>query len=113
MIYNQMYTSIGKETALSGNFHFRGSTHLLGKLSGEIKMMDQSKLILEIGSETKALIDCHDAEIYGEFSGEIKASGNVTLYPTAIFTGKVIAKTLEILPGAIVNMSGHTEEVRS
>lgn len=112
MIYNQMYSSIGKETVLSGNFNFRGSTHLLGKLSGEIKMIDHSKLILEIGSETNAIIDCHDAEIYGEFSGEIKASGNVTLYPTAIFTGKVIAKSLEILPGAIVNMSGHTEEQR-
>ncbi len=113
MIYNQTYTNIGKETELSGKFIFSGTTHLLGKLTGEIEMNDFSKIILEIGSTTSATLNCHNADIYGEFSGEIKATGNVTLYPTAIFTGKVIAKTLEILPGAIVNMSGHTEEVQS
>jgi len=110
MIYNQTFTNIGKETELSGVFCFRGTTHLHGKLKGEISMLDGAKIVLEIGSFTDAILKCHDIEIYGEYSGEIYSSGNVTLYPTAIFSGKVIAHTLEILPGAIVNMSGHTEE---
>jgi len=113
MIYNQTYTSIGKETELSGKFIFSGTTHLLGKLTGEIEMKDFSKIILEIGSETNGTLNCHNADIYGDFTGEIRATGNITLYPTANFNGKVISKTLEILPGATVNMSGHTEDLHS
>ena len=109
MIQNQTFTTIGKATVLKGNFNFVGTTHLLGNLSGEVTVEGRSKLVLEIGSMTDALLNCYDLEIYGEVTGEIKASGNVTLYPTAIVNGKIIAKSLEILPGAVVNISGHTE----
>lgn len=109
MIQNQTFTTIGKSTVLKGNFNFVGTTHLLGTLSGEITVDGRSKLVLEIGSTTEGILTCFDLEIYGEFTGEIKASGNVTLYPTAVVNGKVIAKSLEILPGAVVNINGHTE----
>jgi cytoskeletal protein CcmA (bactofilin family) len=109
MILNQTFSSLGKATDLSGNFHFQGQTHLLGKLKGEI-IITQAKLVLEIGSITEATINCDDADIYGEYTGEIKASGKIVLYPTAIVNGKIIAKSLEILPGAVVNINGHTEE---
>lgn len=110
MIQNQTFTTIGKSTALKGNFNFVGTTHLLGKIEGEITVEGRAKLVLEIGSTTDAILNCFDLEIYGEFTGEIKASGNVTLYPTAVVNGKIIAKSLEILPGAVVNINGHTEE---
>lgn len=108
MIQNQTFTTIGKTTVLKGNFNFVGTTHLLGNLSGEVTVEGRSKLVLEIGSMTDAVLNCYDLEIYGEFTGEIKASGNVTLYPTAVVNGKIIAKSLEILPGAVVNINGHT-----
>lgn len=110
MIQNQTFTTIGKSTVLKGNFNFVGTTHLLGNLSGEVTLEGRSKLVLEIGSMTDAVLNCFDLEIYGEFTGEIKALGNVTLFPTAIVNGKIIAKSLEILPGAVVNINGHTEE---
>ena len=110
MIQNQTFTTIGKSTILSGNFNFVGTTHLLGKIEGIINVCNSDKIVLEIGSVTKATLFCGDLEVYGEFSGEIKSSGNVTLYPTAIVNGKIIAKSLEILPGAVVNMNAHTEE---
>lgn len=113
MIQNQTFTSIGKLTVLNGKFNFTGTTHLLGKLIGEITVEAPSKIVLEIGSITEATLVCADAEIYGEFTGEIKSSGNITLYPTAIVNGKIIAKSLEILPGAVVNINGHTEESHS
>ena len=109
MIQNQTFTTIGKSTVLNGNFNFVGTTHLLGHLTGEVNVQGHSKLVLEIGSMTNAMLNCFDLEIYGEFTGEIKASGNVTLYPTAVVNGKIIAKSLEILPGAVVNINGHTE----
>lgn len=110
MIQNQTFTTIGKLTLMNGNFNFNGTTHLLGQLSGEITVSNPAKLVLEIGSKTDAIINCSDLEIYGEFNGEIKAAGNVTLYPTAVVNGKIIAKSLEILPGAVVNINGHTEQ---
>jgi cytoskeletal protein CcmA (bactofilin family) len=110
MIQNQTFTTIGKSTDLRGNFHFIGTTHLLGKLSGDITMEGHAKIILEIGSITEGTLNCNDLEIYGEFTGEIKAQGLVTLYPTAVVNGKIIAKSMEILPGAVVNINGHTEE---
>ena len=113
MIQNQTFTTIGKSTVMKGNFNFVGTTHLLGNLSGEIQIEGHAKLVLEIGSVTEGTLICTDLEIYGEFTGEIKASGLVTLYPTAVVNGKIIAKSMEILPGAVVNMNGHTEETHS
>jgi cytoskeletal protein CcmA (bactofilin family) len=110
MIQNQTFTTIGKSTVLKGDFNFVGTTHLLGNLNGVVTLEGRSKLVLEIGSMTDAVLNCCDVEIYGEFTGEIKATGNVTLYPTAVVNGKIIAKSLEILPGAVVNINGHTEE---
>jgi cytoskeletal protein CcmA (bactofilin family) len=109
MIQNQTFSSLGKATTLEGKFTFNGQTHLLGKLNGEITITE-AKLVLEIGSITEATIKCADAEIYGEFTGDIHASGNIVLYPTAVVNGKIIARSLEILPGAVVNINGHTEE---
>lgn len=110
MILNQEFTYIGKSSNLIGNFKFLGPTHLQGYLKGEITVENAAKIVLEIGSVTEGTLHCFDLDIYGEFNGEIKSLGNVTIYPTAKLDGKVISKSLEILPGAIVNMNGHTEE---
>ena len=110
MIENQEFTYIGKNSKLTGNFYFHGTTHLKGQLSGEIKIEGPAKLVLEIDSITSGKLYCHDLDIYGEFTGEIFSSGLVTIYPTGFFEGKMLAKSIEILPGAVVNMNGHTEE---
>lgn len=110
MIQNQEFTHIGKATNLEGKFKFSGPTHLQGRLHGDIEVVDSAKLVLEIGSVTEGTLSCFDLDIYGEFTGEIKSAGRVTIYPTAFFEGKIISKSLEILPGAVVNMNGHTEE---
>ena len=110
MIENQEFTYIGKDSKLVGNFQFYGPTHLKGHLSGEIKIESLAKLVLEINSITDGKLHCHDLDIYGEFSGEIHSSGVVTIYPTGFFEGKILAHSIEILPGAVVNMNGHTEE---
>ena len=111
MIQNQEFTYIGKSTKLDGAFKFQGPTHLQGIITGDIVVENGAIIVLEIGSLTQGTLECFDLDLYGEFSGEIKSRGRVTIYPTAIFEGKLISKSLEILPGAIVNMSGHTEEV--
>lgn len=109
MIKNQEFTYIGKTSSLNGSFTFNGSTHLQGQLQGDITV-NSGKLVLEIGSHTEGSLQCFDLDIYGEYRGEIKSKGRVTIYPTAVFEGKILAHSLEILPGAIINMNGHTEE---
>ncbi len=97
-------------TSITGNFIFKGPTHLQGMIQGEIEVQNSAKLVLEIGSSTEGSLVCFDLDIYGEFVGDIKSQGHVTIYPTAYFEGKIICKSLEILPGAVVNMIGHTED---
>lgn len=99
MIQNQEFTYIGKTSNLTGTFIFSGTTHLQGRLNGNIEIEDNAKIILEIGSTTEGNLNCSDVDIYGEFSGEIKSRGLVTIYPTAVINGKIIAKAMEILPG--------------
>lgn len=111
MIQNQEFTYIGKATKIEGVFTFQGPTHLQGEIRGDIIVLNSAKVVLEIGSTTEGTLQCFDLDIYGNFLGEIKSLGRVTIYPTAVFEGKVLAKSLEILPGAVVNMSGHTEEM--
>ena len=110
MIQNQEFTYIGKASNLTGSFKFNGPTHLQGHLQGDIIVENFAKMILEIGSYTEGTLQCFDLDIYGEFIGDIRSNGRVTIYPTAFFEGKIVAKSLEILPGAVVNMNGHTEE---
>lgn len=106
MIQNQNFTSIGKNTKLQGYFFFQGPTHLLGNLEGEIE--SDGKIVLDINSKTNAKIKCIDLDIYGHFTGEIDAKGLVVIYPTAFVDGKLKSLSLEILPGAQVNITGHT-----
>jgi cytoskeletal protein CcmA (bactofilin family) len=94
MIQNQTFTTIGKLTSIHGNFNFVGTTHVLGKLSGEITVEGHAKLVLEIGSVTNAIVNCTDLEVYGEFTGEIKSLGLVTLYPTAVLIVNFFAKSM-------------------
>ncbi len=110
MIQNQEFTYIGKTTTLSGTFKFSGPTHLQGHLNGDITILNDAKIVLEISSQTEGTLVCSDLEIYGHFTGEIRSSGKVTVYPTAVVEGKIVSRSIEILPGAVVNMNGHTEE---
>lgn len=109
MIENLTYTTIGKSSHLKGTFEFIGPTYLLGKIEGDIHLLEKSKLTIEIGAEINGKVEGHDIEIYGQCVGEIKSTGKVILYPTAIVQGTIIAANLEILPGAVVNINGHTE----
>lgn len=108
MIKHQEFTHIGQNSKLKGEFEFKGKTQIEGELTGTIQMLFQSTLILGIDSRINGKIFCHDLEIYGSIEAEIEASGKVIVYPSAQVIGNLKAKSLEILPGAEVNMTGHT-----
>ena len=96
MIQNQEFTYIGKATILNGIFQFSGPTHLQGHLKGEITVLNAAKLVLEIGSITEGTLICADLDIYGDYYGDIKSTGRITIFPTAYFEGRILSQSLEI-----------------
>ena len=65
--------------------------------------------IIEKNGAVTGEVTCNNIEVYGNFEGIIKASGKVTLYPSAEVKGRVEAMELRIYPGAVLNMDGHTD----
>ena len=104
------FSSLGEGSSFEGDFSFKGKTHLLGKLKGRIKMLDQQILIIGPDAHIESSTLCKDADIYGSFEGVIESSGLVTFYPTSYFKGKIEAKRVVVHPGANVNMDCTIEE---
>jgi cytoskeletal protein CcmA (bactofilin family) len=108
---NQVFSFLGKDSSIKGTFHLKGVTHIASQLEGELFMDNDSDLCIESSGSFEGSVECHNIEIYGSFTGELKASGKVTVYPPARLEGKINAGKLEIHPGATLNMSGHTDEL--
>ena len=108
MIKHLEFTHIGQASKLIGQLYFKGKTQIEGEVTGEIHMLYLSPLVLGIDSKVDGKIFCHDLEIYGNINAEIEATGKVIIYPSAEFKGNLKARSIEILPGAEVNISGHT-----
>jgi cytoskeletal protein CcmA (bactofilin family) len=102
------FNFIGRESTIEGKFSLSGIVRVAGKLEGEIHLLPDSLLIIEQSGEIKGKIFCHAIDIYGKFSGELHSQNNLTIYPTAIITGKVQSLNMTIHPGANVEMEGHT-----
>ena len=104
------FTLLGKECNLKGDFSFNGHTRIAGHLEGEISLEDDSILCIESTGSIEGSIKCQDLEIYGQFNGDIKSSGKVTIFPPARVYGSLRAKNLEVYPGAILNLDGFTDD---
>lgn len=101
----QTHTYIGEETSLKGHFTFQGHTLIAGSLEGEVILLGESPLCIEsTGSIKGGTIHCHNLKVYGSVHSEIISTGHVTFFPSSLFTGKVRAKNLTILPGSKINM---------
>ena len=110
-IKGQQYTFFGENSIFSGKFKLQGTTHIAGKLDGEIEFLDMnSTLHIEPEGSFIGDISCHHLNIFGTCSGEINAEGVVTFFPTSIFEGEVKAKQIIIHPGAVVNLTANTTE---
>ncbi len=105
----QDFSFFGRGSRLNGRFHLSGSTHVSSLIEGEIIMENNADLIIEKNGAVTGEVTCNNIEIYGNFEGMIKASGKVTLYPSAKVKGRVEATELRIYPGAVLNIDGHTD----
>lgn len=107
---DQNFTFVGIGSVIKGDIVLNGPSHICSIIEGDIKMAEEFQLTIEPQGRIEGRIRCGDLNIYGEVNGDITSQGKVKVYPTGKVKGQIIAKNLNIAPGAIVNMQGHTLE---
>jgi cytoskeletal protein CcmA (bactofilin family) len=95
-------------SVLKGEFTFSGLVSISSSISGKINVLNEGKMIIESVGKVDGTINCKDVEIFGDFIGEINASGRIILQPGCHVVGNLTSESLTIFPGAILNANGKT-----
>ena len=99
-----MVTSGASHNVLSSGTFFKGDVtteddfRLDGKLEGNIEC--QGKVVIGPKAEVIGNIKCLNADIMGNIQGNVLIQETGSLKASVIFKGEIIAKYLEIEPGA-------------
>lgn len=104
------FTILGEGSKLKGEFEFAGELTISSEIDGKITMRDQGKVIIERMGKVSGSINCDSIEIFGDFSGNIKAESKVIVRSSGKLNGHVLSGELAIYPGALVNIEGHTKD---
>lgn len=105
------YNILGVKSKVKGDLVMSGDAIITSHLEGSIEVIDTGKLVLERGSYVKGKISAIDLEIFGQVEGEIVCSGLVSIRSSAHVTGIIKSGRLVIYPGAIVEMTAHSQEI--
>ena len=98
---------VGDVLKFTGEVKFRSMLRIDGHFSGQVDSADGT-LIVSTGAEVNhAVINVAVARINGTVEGDIKATKELVLGPTANVTGKVSAHSLTVEEGALFNGSFH------
>ena len=96
---------VGDVVRFSGEVHFKSMLRIDGKFSGQIKSADGTLIISSGAQVTGAVIDVAVARVNGAVEGEITASRELVLGPTAVVDGRLSAGSLHVEEGAVFNGS--------
>lgn len=98
---------VGDVLKFSGEVQFRSMLRIDGSFSGHVDS-DEGTLIVSTGAQVRdAVINVAVAKINGTVEGDINASKEVELGPTADVTGNVSTRSLIVQAGAIINGNFH------
>jgi cytoskeletal protein CcmA (bactofilin family) len=104
------FTILGEGSKLKGEFEFSGDLTISSEIDGKITMRDHGKVIIERNGRVTGSIYCDTVEIFGDFSGNIKAEAKVIVRSSGKLNGHILSGELAIYPGALVNIEGHTKD---
>ncbi len=107
---DQNFSFVGIGSVIKGDITLQGPTHICATIEGDIQIEESHQLTIEPQGRIEGRIRCGDLNIYGEVIGDITSQGRVKVYPTGSVKGQIVAKLINIAPGAKVNMQGHTLE---
>lgn len=96
---------VGDVLRFTGEVHFKSMLRIDGKFSGHIKSPGGTLIVSSGAQITGAVIDVAVARINGAVEGEIHASQELVLGPTAVVAGRLSASSLQVEEGAVFNGS--------
>jgi len=96
---------VGDVLKFTGEVQFRSMLRIDGHFSGNVDSEDGTLIVSAGAQVVKAVINVAVARINGTVEGDINASRELVLGPTANVTGKVCAGTLTVEEGALFNGS--------
>ncbi|MDO6674470.1 polymer-forming cytoskeletal protein [Tenacibaculum sp. 1B UA] len=104
---------IGKNTKITGEIISEGDFRIDGTLEGTIET--NGRVIIGSTGLIKGKVECTNADVEGDFSGELFVSNTLTVKSSANITGDVIIGKLSVEPGAEFNatcaMKGAVKEL--
>ncbi len=95
-----MNSTIGEGSAFEGKFYISGSLRIDGKFEGDIKT-DEELVVGESG-KVKTDIFAKSVVVAGTVIGNITASTEIRLLETAKVLGDIMAPSLHLQPGVIL-----------
>ena len=96
---------VGDVLKFAGEVSFKTMLRIDGNFSGQVTSPDGTLIVSNGAQVNDALIKVAIAKINGTVEGDIQASQEVELGPTASVTGKVTTRTLVVQEGASFNGS--------
>lgn len=90
---------IEKETSINGSIVSKDDFRIEGKLEGSLTTT--GKVVIGPSGSINGQVDCLNADIEGQFKGEIKVGELLNLQAKSSVEGKVQTAKLAIAPGAI------------
>lgn len=94
---------VGDVLNFSGEVQFRSMLRIDGHFSGNVDSVEGTLIVSHGAHLRQAVINVAVAKINGTVEGDINASKEVVLGPTADVTGRVSTRLLTVEEGAIVN----------
>lgn len=110
--------SIEKNTKIKGDIISEADFRIDGKLDGNLKT--SGKVVIGKGGYIHGKVECVNADIEGNFNGELLVTELLSLKDSAVIEGTVTVSKLAVEPGATFNAScnmkgksGHTQASES
>lgn len=95
------HNAIAAGTFIKGEVKAEQDFRIDGKLEGNIDCI--GKVIVGPQAEISGNIKCINADLMGRVDGNVHIEETLSLKASVIFTGEIVAKYLEIEPGASFN----------
>jgi len=94
---------IEKNTKIKGDITSEADFRIDGKLEGNLST--SGKVVIGKDGEIKGKVECVNADIEGNFNGELRVKDLLSLKSSAIIDGTVVVAKLSVEPGATFNAS--------
>lgn len=94
---------IGDVTSFTGEVHFKSMLRIDGHFSGRVSSSDGTLIVSNGAQLIGATIDVAVAKINGTVEGNIRATKEVRLGPTANVRGQIVSPEMTVEEGALFN----------